>query len=696
MKCEAETKKRGFSPLSDWFKVQPRAIVDSPKTTEQLVANHEHDAFYFRALERSGIYLNVNQLKAVRTTKGPVQINAGAGSGKTTVIISRTGYLLSVEKVEPSSILLVTFTKKASDEMKERIGNLPGITEQMKASVCSGTFHSIFLRMLRENGCALEVLSSEKFRHVIIKRKMREIGLQDAFEPETVLAMISNYKNNMIEAEDLKPKSQIEEEFKRVFLAYEEWKWKEQKMDFDDILLHCYRMLRDKAEIRKHYQERFKYIICDEAQDTCPIQFQIIKLIAGESSPNLCLTGDVDQCLYGFRSAEPEFMLSFPEMYPDTQGITLDINYRSTDSVVGIGNDVIRNNKKRLKKTLKSVHSSDEVPSFVRPRDEEEEADFIVKEIKKNFKKGKKLKNMAILFRTHSSSRAVVDELVRQDLPFVLHGHKNNSFYVNSFVKPMLDLLRLSLNPNNEDALIGASPLLYLRKDAVMAELAAIKRASFLVGNEYKMTTVFEKLKHQLKPFHQRQLVAHKATIMALKMMEPVKAIEIIRGGSINYDKYLEMDDRRTLSLHKEMVKEMIDSLQNSAKRFSSVKDYIQFVDRVIEKNQQMDEMKSNPNVDAVHLMTIHASKGLEFETVYAIGVVEDVLPHSSAKKADEQNDRIRNENIDAVEMAMEEEQRILYVGLTRARQSLYISSPEIYNQKEREISRFLLDAFRI
>lgn len=697
MKVKKQRSTKGFSPLSDWFKKIPRAEIASPLMTEQLVENDEPDSFYFRKLEDHGTKLNANQLKAVRTTEGPVLINAGAGSGKTSVITARTGYLLSVKKVDPDSILLVTFTAKAAREMKERIGSLPGITSDIKRRIHCGTFHSVFLKILKENGYQQDILSSERAKQVIIKKLLRSIGISnDEYEPESLLALISHYKNNNISPEDIKPESGVQEEFKRIFTLYEEWKWKENKMDYDDILVHCYNLFINKPNVRAYYQNRYQYIICDEAQDTCPIQFKLIQMIAKKTNPNLCKTGDVDQSLYSFRSAEPEFLLSFPELYPGTKEITLDVNYRSTDAIVGIANDVIKHNKKRLDKTLKSIHGSDREPFFIRPTDEEEEAKVIVNTIFREVKNGKRYKDMAVLFRTHSSSRAMVDELVRRDVPFILHGNKNNSFYLNSFVKPILDLLRLSLNPNDEDALIGAAPLLYLRKDAVMAELAAIKSSPFFNLEEDKMTQVFDQLEPRLKPFQQNQLVANTATITALRMMEPAKAIELIRFGSINYDKYLEMDRKKTLSLHKEMVKEMIDSLHNSANNFSEVESFLNFVDRVIEKSKKMNEIKNDPDADVVQLMTVHASKGLEFDSVFAIGIVDDILPHKSAMKADEQSDRIRKKGSNPVEDALEEERRILYVCLSRAQRLLYISSPESYNQKEKPISRFLLDALQI
>lgn len=692
-----KTLANHYSSFSKYFKQLPEAEVTQPVTTELLVQDTYGDAYFFRDMEKSGFGLNQHQLEAVRTTEGPLLIDAGAGSGKTSTIIARAAYLLRVMQVPANQILLVTFTKKASEEMKERIEKFPGLTPHQLNGLTVVTFHSIFLRILRENGVKHKVLSSDRMKHILLKNIMKKMGLKDEYNPESIAALISYYKNNMHTPDMLATKTEVQKEVKEIYVRYEEWKEDDGYIDFDDILLICLQMFDWNPELLNKYQEKFRYIIVDESQDTCPVQYEIIRRLTTESgSCNLCLVGDVDQTLYRFRAAEPKFMLSFSSEFRGTSVIPLDVNYRSSAAIVGLGNAIIRHNKERLDKTLKAVRSTTKAPMFSRPFDEDAEAQNIIERIQEKQRGDQRLNDTAVLYRSHSNSRAVVDALVHNNIPFILHGTGNSIFYEQSFVKPILAVLRAAIEPENEEAIKGASSIMYMKREVVTRLLEEYK-ASDRLQRDYKgnaLTYVFDEMGANLGGFQYNQLINKQKLIEKLHQETPLNAIRLIRTGAIGYDKMLEMDDKKTLTLHKEILLEMLNTLEHSARKFKSIEDYLMFVDKVIEMSAEMEKLKKIPNYNAVQLMTIHGAKGLEFESVFVVGVVEGVLPHKSSLTADKQNDRVTQQSEkNVVVAAIEEERRILYVGVTRAKNELYVSAPLTYQGKEKPVSRFLIEA---
>ncbi|WP_458412999.1 UvrD-helicase domain-containing protein [Schinkia sp. CFF1] len=663
------------------------ADLASTETTEQLVNDHEMDAFYFRALEKSGIKLNKPQLEAVRHTQGPALVLAGAGSGKTRVLASRTGYLLSVHKVNPNNILLVTFTKKAADEMKDRIANLPGLTPAITRGMIAGTFHSVFLRVIMSQGYTQKLLTSEKQKQVAIKILLKEMGLQDAYEPETLLALLSFYKNNMTRASDLPEKTSVDKEVKQILQKYERWKASRQFIDFDDILLESYFLLRSNPALLKSLQNRFRYILCDEWQDTNPIQYELIKMIA-EPENNLFVVGDDDQTIFTFNGAVIKNILDFDKEYPSAKRFTLDINYRSTTSIVGLANKTISYNEGRHVKTLKAVQASEQKPLFMRPSSTDDEARMIIEQIVREVKEGKRrYSDYAILHRTMSNSRAIFEQLVMQKIPFVSYS-KGNNFYEQAIVKPVIDYMRLALNPLDQHALEGVLTTLYLNRERVM-EYVQMEQLHQPKKKIYKHLLNLP----LLKPFQQQQISERLKLIEKLKEMKPVEAIKTIRKF---YDKYLEADERKNLTMHKEMLKETLAELESSARKFSNIDEFVAFIDQIIEKNKEMEALQKNHKTDCVSLMTIHRAKGLEFPVVYLIGASETILPHSSSMDADKRSDMIlpQDNNKKKIAEAVEEERRLAYVAVTRAKEELYISSPASYRGENVDVSRFFLEPF--
>ncbi|MCP1161244.1 ATP-dependent helicase [Bacillus infantis] len=684
-------EKQAFKyPFQSVKKAIPLAEIASADSTINLVDGTEEDSYFFRSLEQEGIFLNGNQLAAVRSKNGPHLIIAGAGSGKTRVLTCRTAYLLTFDHdLAPENILLVTFTRKAAEEMIDRIKRLPGISKSIGDRIVSGTFHSIFLRFLRSNGFKQNILSSEKYKEVMVKNILRNLSLGDSYEPETILSSISFYKSQMILPKEVEAKNPVEKEIKQIYYEYERQKEKQNFIDFDDILLETYFLLKYNQAIRENLQQRFKYICVDEYQDTNLVQHEIIKLLLNPETENLFAVGDEDQCVYQFRNSNPDFILNLKHEFKHLKQITLDVNYRSTTGIVGLGNSLIKHNTKRLGKVLKSTKDGEYTPFYMRPINSDHEAKMIVDNIVSSVEDGgSRHKDFAILYRMLSLSRAVWDELVIRDIPFIAHG-TGQAFYENNLVKPILDHMRLSLDPNNIEAIANISPTMYLSREKVRQHLTI----NAITQDKQDLLLMLLRLPG-IKPYHQGQILNRIQNIKDLNKLEPLKAIQLIRSGPIRYNHYLELDDRKTFTLHKEIVSETLDELEAAASRFQSIQEFIEFVDLIIQKQQEMDKLKKDPLADAVQLFTLHASKGLEFPTVFMIGMCEGIIPHKAAEKADEQKDRAGDKG-KKQEDAIEEERRLAYVGATRAMNELYVSSPKKYRGKDVEISRFLIESFK-
>lgn len=664
----------------------PIAQTAKTQTSKDLIPNTDKDAFFFRSLEKQGIYLNEPQIHAVRHFKGPLLTLAGAGSGKTSVLVCRTGYLIAVRNINPKNILLVTFSKKAVEEMRDRIARLPGLNENIAATIQARTFHSFFLKIIRKHGVTQDILSETRYKHIVLKRILREMGLQDEYQPETLLSLLSSYKMQMVNVDSLPETTDEEKELKQIFDAYEKWKTANNKIDFDDVLLFAYNMLRQKPSLLAALQKRFLYIMVDEFQDTNMVQYELIKMIV-EPHRNLMIVGDDDQTIYSFNGARNEFILNFNKLYHDAKTVTLDINYRSTSSIVGLGNEVIRHNTRRKKKTLKATRQSKATPQYLRPKNTDDEAGIITNLILHQVKQGKRnFGDFAILYRTASNSRAIIEQFVMDNVPFVDYGSEE-SFYDHWLVKPLIDHFWLSLNPQEFEAIEGILPTLYINREQGMQ----------FIHDQEAMQKKKWPLIHlmsfpDLKDFQKEKLMERLKLIESLKSMKPIDAIQLMRHEF--YDQFLETNKRNKLTHHKEIMREMLDELESSAKRFTSIEEFVSFIAEVAEKRNTMDHCQ-HENDDRVSLLTIHKSKGLEFHTVCLIGASEGNMPHSSIFDAEKMSDVFTTHTgRDKIIAAMEEERRLAYVAVTRAKDDLVISSPAYHRGKKAAISRFILDAF--
>lgn len=674
-------------PLGAAGRPIPRAALADGRGSAELVPDSAEDSGYFRALERHGLLLNRQQIEAVRHGEGPLLTLAGAGSGKTSVLAGRTGYLIRVRGVDPRSILLVTFSVKAAAEMKARIGGLPGITAGEAAAVTARTFHAFFLQMLRSRGCRDEVIGGGGKPQAVIQAMLREMGLREDIQAETALAVLSDAKLNGDGAAGLPEGTASERSMKALLLRYEEWKETSGGMDFDDILIRARKLLLEQPEVLQQLQRRFRYVMIDEFQDTNRLQYELMRLlVAGHG--NLMAVGDDDQTIYSFNGARSEYILGFPDAFPGAKTVLLGVNYRSSASIVGLGNEMIRHNKRRHPKMMEAASAGGLNPQYITPAGTDQEAETVSAYIRDRVGGGARAYgDFAVLYRTASSARAMFEALVLSGIPFI-HAETGDLFYEQAAVKPLIDYLRLSLDRRNFKAMEGILPTLYVNRHKGMAHIRAMDAPRPKKGPLIHLIAL-----EGLKPFQQEQIRARIAFIKTLKRMKPAEAIKRMRREF--YDAYLETEGHLAETARKETAKEALDELETSAARFAEVSAFTAFVDGMIARNEEMKSARPGDDADAVKLMTIHKSKGLEFPAVALIGASEGILPHSLALEAGKLPDYAPGLSAaDKRAAALEEERRLAYVAVTRAKEELLISSPAYYRGRRTEVSRFIRAAF--
>ncbi len=674
----------------------PQAQVAAAQTSRETVKPEDGDAAYFRRLEEGGMLLNPPQIAAVRHHRGPLLTLAGAGSGKTSVLVARTGYLLAVRGIAPSRVLLLTFSSKAAAEMRERIAALPGVHPGSAAGLQARTFHSFCLLLLRRQGYGQEIFSETRRQHILLKQIMRELGLpKDAYPPETLLALLSSCKMNLGEPAQLPESTVADQEMKAVLTLYEQWKLEHHKMDFDDVLVLAYRMLQEQPALLQALQQQYQYVMVDEFQDTNALQYELVRMIA-HPQQNLMVVGDDDQTIYSFNGARSEFILDFEQQYPGAKVVTLDINYRSGPAIVGLGNGIIRHNRRRRSKTLQAAVRGGSQPKYLRPQSADEEAEQIVAHIENEVERGvRQYSDFALLYRTASSNRALLELLLMRDIPYVDYG-EGQLLYEHWLIAPVLDHLRLSVDRRNFAAMESILPTLYISREQGMEH---IRRQEALRAKQGPLIHLLSL--PGMQDFKEAKLRERLTLIRELKEGTPVQAIRRIRISF--YDHFIEAGERHQATLHRETLKEMLDELESSAERFADVPGFLDFIDQITRRNELSRQPGLKEQGNRIALMTIHKSKGLEFPVVFLIGASEGILPHSSALESERLKDRKAAKAQQAVPAAtgaaelaeLEEERRLAYVAVTRAREELFISSPARHHGKKAEVSRFLLSAFR-
>lgn len=585
----------------------------------------------------------------------------------------------------------MTFTSKAAREIKERIARMPGVGPAAAHAVEARTFHSFALLMLRRNGYKEQILGEFGAQHTIMKMVLRRLGSAQTFQPETLLAALSAWKMQGKGADELPDRTDDEVAVKNILTAYEDWKQERNLWDFDDILLQLRRRMDDRLFL-KRLQSRYAWIMVDEFQDTNLIQYELVQYLAA-AHRNLAVVGDDDQTIYTFNGARQESILEFDKLYPESKIVTLDINYRSDSRILGLGGAIVRHNRARRPKDLKAAGPSGRMPQYVRPSHPEEEAAWVVDHLARQVRSGKAAyKDIAILHRTAGSSRAVLEQLLMRDIPFVQYGSQA-VFYDQPLIKPLMDHLRLSLNPRRMEALPGALGPLYVPKEEGHAFILAQEKET-----RKKYPLIHLTRWSRLQSFQQDAVKERIRLIKSLKAMKPAYALQEMRR--LFYDKYVQAGDPLVYTQYRDMVLDSLEELESAAARFDSVERFVAYADELSLRHARMEALKDKNEGDAVQLMTIHRAKGLEFPYVYLIGASEGILPHSTAlkDKPPEELKAVRPEAAEEqiYEAALEEERRLAYVAVTRAKERLYISSPAYYHSKPAAPSRFLLEAYGI
>lgn len=613
--------------------------------------------------------LNENQLKAVNHLDGPCMVLAGPGSGKTRVITYRIANMVVNKNIKHTSILAISFTKASSIEMKNRALSLSNDFRMNK--VTYGTFHSVFFRILRyfEN-YNIESILDEKTKRIGLKNILKGLNIENADDDETigqVINEISYVKNELMDKRDFKSEVLTNDEFIKVYNFYEEYKQQMNKIDFDDMLIKTYELLKNNKAALDRVRSVYRYILVDEFQDINKVQFEALKLIANPSN-NIFVVGDEDQSIYGFRGSRPDFLLEFEEYFSNTKKVLLDINYRSKGEIINIANRLIEKNTNRYEKVIKCGQGNGAKVNYISPEDSEEEAVYIAKDIKNKVQEDyTEYTDFAVIYRTNIQSRALVDVFMDMRIPFVVKD-SIVTIYDHWAAQDILAYLRIGVNPNsNKDWIrIINKPFRYISKD----NLNLIKDEPDFINSLINKCDLHPK---QVKTINDLDI-----DISYVKGLNPKNAISYIRT-TLDYDRYI-LDYCANRKIKTNGLIEILNELESSATNFKTIQEYLEHIERV--KSEIVDN-KNNKETDGVIFTTMHSAKGLEFKNVYIIGANEGTIPHEKSYEID--NEEKKNDQI-------EEERRLMYVAITRAEENICISSPINKYGKRVSKSRFVED----
>lgn len=613
--------------------------------------------------------LNENQLKAVDHLDGPCMVLAGPGSGKTRVITYRIANMVVNKNIKPTSILAISFTKASSIEMKNRALSLSNDFRMNK--VTYGTFHSVFFRILRyfEN-YNIESILDEKTKRIGLKNILKGLNIENADDDETigqVINEISYVKNELMDKRDFKSEVLTNDEFIKVYNFYEEYKQQMNKIDFDDMLIKTYELLKNNKAALDRVRSVYRYILVDEFQDINKVQFEALKLIANPSN-NIFVVGDEDQSIYGFRGSRPDFLLEFEEYFSNTKKVLLDINYRSKGEIINIANRLIEKNTNRYEKVIKCGQGNGAKVNYISPEDSEEEAVYIAKDIKNKVQEDyTEYTDFAVIYRTNIQSRALVDVFMDMRIPFVVKD-SIVTIYDHWAAQDILAYLRIGVNPNsNKDWIrIINKPFRYISKD----NLNLIKDEPDFINSLINKCDLHPK---QVKTINDLDI-----DISYVKGLNPKNAISYIRT-TLDYDRYI-LDYCTNRKIKTNGLIEILNELESSATNFKTIQEYLEHIERV--KSEIVDN-KNNKETDGVIFTTMHSAKGLEFKNVYIIGANEGTIPHEKSYEIDDEEKK--NDQI-------EEERRLMYVAITRAEENICISSPINKYGKRVSKSRFVED----
>lgn len=608
---------------------------------------------------------NKEQEEAIMHRDGPAMVLAGPGAGKTYVITNRVKALIDEYGVKPEQILVVTFSKAAAVEMKERFEMLTG---GQRLPVRFGTFHSVFFQILRlAYHYEVKDIATPALKYRFLEETLNETGYEVDDKKEFLSDIekeISRVKGEGIEIDCYFSSACSAEIFQKMYRGYQEKLQRHRCLDFDDMVVYTYQLLKEREDIRRRWQAQFRYLLIDEFQDINRLQYETVCMLA-EPENNLFIVGDDDQSIYGFRGAKPGIMLSFPKRFPDTKQIVLGVNYRCSDEIMKAAERLIGKNNERYEKYIVANKGKEQPVHMKKCENLPDEAEKIVAQIQMYQKEGIAYQEMAVLFRTNMQMRLLAGKLMEHGVPFTMRENLPNLFDT-WMAKDIMCYLQLALgNRSREKFLkIANRPVRYLSRTAFTEpEVSFDKlRAYYAVKNQEWMEERIWNFEYDLKN---------------LASLSPYAAIHFIRKG-IGYDEFLKTyaDER---NVNADDWFDVLDEMQEMARDKKSIPEFLSFVENYgdtleeMRQEQKKQQVKEEPGVS---LMTMHASKGLEFPVVFVPTLNEDIVPYRKAVQ----------------EGNLEEERRMLYVAMTRAKTYLHLSFVKERFHKEAEPSPFLYE----
>lgn len=596
------------------------------------------------------------QTQAIMHKDGPMMVLAGPGSGKTTVITHRVQYLTKEYGIDPGDILVITFTRAAAEEMRERYEALIGGGSR----VTFGTFHSIFFRILK---LAYRYTADNIVREEQQMQFVRELAQAGGLEPEdenefaaSILSEISSVKGERITLEHYYSKNCPDAVFRQLYAGYEEKMRRAGLIDFDDMMVLCLELFTERKDILSAWQRRYRYILIDEFQDINRLQYEIVRMLA-KPEDNLFIVGDDDQSIYRFRGAKPEIMLGFERDYPGAGRILLDVNYRSTEEIVAPALRLIGENQKRFSKAIHTTgrHGKNVITKLWQDPGEENLA--IAREIQLYLQSGVRPGDIAVLYRTNAGPRFLMEKLMEYNLPFRTRDTVPN-LYEHWISRNILTYIRIAMGSRAREDILQVinRPKRYISRDAMPDE-----------------TVSFEKMKvfYAEKDWIAERIESLEGDLRAIARMSPLAAVNYIRQG-MGYDEYL-IEYAAFRRMRPEELLETADELKESAAGFKTFDEWFAHIEAYKEELLRQAAQRRT-ETDAITLATMHSAKGLEFPIVYILDANEGITPHSRAMLDED----------------MEEERRLFYVAMTRAKTRLHVYAVRERYHKKAEVSRFV------
>lgn len=589
--------------------------------------------------------LNNKQIEAIKSVEGPLLVLAGAGSGKTRVLTTRIAYLISELGINPYNILAITFTNKAAKEMKDRVINMLG---SMSKNIQISTFHSFGVTILRENCDKLgykenfTILDSDDVL-TVIKKILKDLNLDPKeYNPKAIRNRISGAKNGILSPSEYErfANTDFEEKVTLVYERYEKKLKSNNSVDFDDLLLLPINLFRMYPDVLKKYQERFQYILIDEYQDTNEAQYLLVKMLSAKYK-NICVVGDESQSIYSFRGSNYRNILNFERDYKNCKTVLLEQNYRSTSNILNAANDVIKNNKERKDKNLWTENGNGEKIIYHRSSDEKDEAYYVMSEIKKLIDSGVSRDKIAVLYRTNAQSRTMEEALLRENIPYKVIG--SFYFYNRKEIKDLISYLKLIYNPSDD---ISLTRVINTPKrgigDKTIADLTE-------KANLYNIS-LFEAIDSG-KPLEFKKIIEE--LIKEKDNLSLTELVDLVLNKSGMKDELLKEN-----TIESEIRLENLEEFKSITRNFEENVGIISLEEFLLEISLVADMNEHKNDVDVVTLMTVHSAKGLEFDYVFITGLEEGIFPHNNSLMSDSE---------------IEEERRLCYVAITRAKTKLWL-----------------------